>query len=48
VFSQKFVSLALTPPMCWNRWNKIACIIDERLIREVVDAMVTSGMKVAC
>lgn len=37
--------LARTPPMGWNSWNKFACDINEQLIREMADAMVTSGMK---
>jgi alpha-galactosidase len=37
--------LAPTPPMGWNSWNKFHCDIDERLIRETADAMVTSGMR---
>lgn len=41
----KFEGLALTPPMGWNSWNKFACNVDEKLIREVADAMVSSGMK---
>ena len=41
----KFDGLALTPPMGWNSWNKFACNVDEKLIREVADAMVSSGMK---
>jgi alpha-galactosidase len=39
--------LAPTPPMGWNSWNKFGCHIDESLIRETADAMVTSGMKAA-
>ncbi|MEO6547122.1 MAG: glycoside hydrolase family 27 protein [Ferruginibacter sp.] len=42
---KKFEGLALTPPMGWNSWNKFACNVDEKLIREVADAMVSSGMK---
>ncbi len=42
---QKFNNLALTPPMGWNTWNKFACNINEKIIRETADAMVTSGMK---
>jgi len=45
VFSQKFEGLAMTPPMGWNSWNKFACNVDEKLIRETADAMVSSGMK---
>jgi alpha-galactosidase len=43
----KFEGLALTPPMGWNSWNKFACNVDEKLIRQVADAMVSSGMKAA-
>jgi alpha-galactosidase len=43
----KFEGLALTPPMGWNSWNKFACNVDEKLIRETADAMVSSGMKAA-
>src|ERR1700742_1563848 len=39
--------LALTPPMGWNSWNRFGCDIDERLIRETADAMVSSGMAAA-
>jgi len=45
LFSQKFENLALTPPMGWNSWNKFACNVNEKLIREMADAMVSSGMK---
>src|SRR4051812_29821187 len=38
-------ALAPTPPMGWNSWNKFGCRIDERLIRETADAMVSSGMR---
>lgn len=37
--------LARTPPMGWNSWNKFACDVNEQLIKEMADAMVTSGMK---
>jgi alpha-galactosidase len=47
IFAQKFDGLALTPPMGWNSWNKFGCDVDEKLIRETVDAIVTSGMKAA-
>ena len=39
--------LAQTPPMGWNSWNKFGCDIDEELIRETADAMVSSGMAAA-
>jgi alpha-galactosidase len=37
--------LALTPPMGWNSWNKFACDINERVVRDTADAMVASGMR---
>ena len=44
-FPQKFKDLALTPPMGWNSWNKFACDVNEKLIKETADAMVSNGMK---
>ncbi|MGL1885783.1 MAG: glycoside hydrolase family 27 protein [Reichenbachiella sp.] len=44
-WAQKFEGLALTPPMGWNSWNKFSCDVDENLIKETADAMVSSGMK---
>jgi alpha-galactosidase len=38
-------SLAQTPPMGWNSWNKFACNVSEDLIKSVADAMATNGMK---
>jgi alpha-galactosidase len=40
-------SLALTPPMGWNSWNKFGDKIDDATIRGQADAMVASGMKAA-
>lgn len=37
--------LALTPPMGWNSWNAFHGDIDEVKIREIAEAMVSSGMK---
>ncbi len=45
--AQKFDNLALTPPMGWNSWNKFGCDVSEKLIMEVADAMVSSGMAAA-
>lgn len=46
--AQKFTGLALTPPMGWNSWNRFACDgINEKVVRDAADAMVTSGMKEA-
>ncbi len=40
-------SLAKTPPMGWNSWNKFGCNVSDKLIREMADAMVSSGMQAA-
>ncbi len=45
--AQKFKDLALTPPMGWNSWNKFGPNVNEQMIREMADAMVSSGMKAA-
>jgi alpha-galactosidase len=45
VYPQKFTELAKTPPMGWNSWNKFGCDVSEKMIREMADAMVSSGMK---
>lgn len=44
-FGQKFEGLAPTPPMGWNSWNKFACNVNEKMLRDVADAMVSSGMR---
>ncbi len=36
--------LALTPPMGWNTWNTFGCDINEQLIRDMADRVVSSGM----
>ncbi|WP_370936482.1 NPCBM/NEW2 domain-containing protein [Amycolatopsis sp. cg13] len=38
-------NLLPAPPMGWNSWNKFGCAIDENLIRQTADAMVSSGMR---
>lgn len=44
--AQKFENLALTPPMGWNSWNTFECEgVNEKVIMEMVDAMIFSGMK---
>jgi alpha-galactosidase len=45
IYGQKYEKLALTPPMGWNSWNRFACDINEKLIREIADTIVSSGMK---
>lgn len=37
--------LAATPPMGWSSWNKFAEHIDDRTIRAMADAMVSSGLR---
>ncbi|KAL4556965.1 hypothetical protein LXL04_035135 [Taraxacum kok-saghyz] len=36
--------LAQTPQMGWNSWNFFACNINESLIKETADALVSSGL----
>ncbi|HUF08057.1 MAG TPA: T9SS type A sorting domain-containing protein [Rhodothermales bacterium] len=45
--AQKYEELAMTPPMGWNSWNHFGCDINEEIVREVADAMVSSGMREA-
>jgi alpha-galactosidase len=40
-------SLAATPPMGWNSWNKFQCNVSEELIKSVADSIATNGMKEA-
>ena len=40
-------TFALTPPMGWNSWNKFQGGVSDAVIRQIADAMVTSGMKAA-
>ncbi|WP_321474801.1 glycoside hydrolase family 27 protein [uncultured Paludibaculum sp.] len=37
--------LAKTPPMGWNSWNKFHANISDKLIREVADALASSGLR---
>jgi len=43
--AQKYDQLAKTPPMGWNSWNKFACNVSEKLIMQMADEMVSSGMQ---
>ncbi|KAJ7536374.1 hypothetical protein O6H91_12G066500 [Diphasiastrum complanatum] len=36
--------LARTPPMGWNSWNHFGCAIDEKLMRETTDALISTGL----
>lgn len=44
-YTQKFQGLALTPPMGWNSWNTFQTNINDKLVRDIADKMVSSGMK---
>ena len=37
--------LGATPAMGWNSWNKFNCQINQQLIHEIIDAMVSTGLK---
>lgn len=37
--------LAATPPMGWSSWNRFAEKIDDRTIRAIADAMVSTGLR---
>ncbi|KAF9622931.1 hypothetical protein IFM89_035164 [Coptis chinensis] len=36
--------LAITPPMGWNSWNHFNCSVDEKMIRQTADALVSTGL----
>jgi alpha-galactosidase len=37
--------LAKSPPMGWNAWNHFHDYINDKIVREIVDAMVANGMR---
>ena len=41
----KYNGMARTPPMGWNSWNKFRNQVSDKMIREIADAMVSSGMR---
>jgi alpha-galactosidase len=43
----KYEGLAMTPPMGWNSWNTFATNIDEKLVKETADIMISSGLAAA-
>lgn len=47
LWAQKFDDLAQTPPMGWNSWNTFGDDINERLIHEIAEAMIDTGMQEA-
>jgi len=38
-------NLAATPPLGWNSWNTFGVKVNESLVREVADVMVSSGLR---
>ena len=36
--------LGKVPQMGWNTWNKFACDIDEKLIKQTVDQLIEMGL----
>ena len=36
--------VGLTPPMGWNSWNRFGCNINEELIRQTADLLVSLGL----
>jgi alpha-galactosidase len=47
IHTVKSNGLAKTPPMGWNSWNLFRGQVDDKLVREIADAMIASGMKQA-
>ncbi len=45
--AQKFDQLGKTPQLGWNSWNTFGCNVNEQMIRDMADAMVSSGMQAA-
>jgi len=43
--SVAWMDLAKTPPMGWNSWNRFGCNVSEQLIRQIADALVSTGMR---
>jgi alpha-galactosidase len=43
--AQKWEGLAQTPQMGWSSWNKFQGNINEAIIKEMADAMVSSGLR---
>ena len=37
--------LGRTPPMGWNSWNHFRCSINEDLIKQIADALVSTGLR---
>jgi alpha-galactosidase len=41
----KYNGLAKTPPMGWNSWNKFRNQVSDKMVREMANAIVKSGMR---
>jgi len=41
----KYTEVGQRPQMGWNTWNTFACDINEKLVKEAADALVSSGMR---
>jgi len=41
----KYNGMAKTPPMGWNSWNKFHNQVSDKMVREMADAIVKSGMR---
>jgi alpha-galactosidase len=44
-YAQKFDTLGLTPPMGWNTYNTFAGNFNEKILHDMVDILVSSGMR---
>ena len=43
--AQKYKELGKAPAMGWNSLNKFRCDINEDIIKEMIDEMVSSGLR---
>jgi len=41
----KYNGMAKTPPMGWNSWNKFRNQVSDKMVREMADAIVRTGMR---
>ena len=41
----KYNGMAKTPPMGWNSWNKFRNQVSDKMVREMADAIVKTGMR---
>ncbi|XP_057427995.1 alpha-galactosidase-like isoform X2 [Lotus japonicus] len=43
-YLQVEAEIGQTPPMGWNSWNHFGCDVNESIVRETADAMVSTGL----